>query len=147
MSYIADFYKLEKDEQLTFLFHVSGSDASQYFEDVKSWKEINNVFVEKQNDYDTWTSERWSNPWKTSKISDDVVVFEEVTRKWFEFWKPKTSIVVWLKTYHEKGVVNDDTKMWFSSVEERYKNHNSDFDNEEDFIFNEPRLFNLPIMK
>jgi hypothetical protein len=149
MGYSADFYKLEKDGSLKYMFCVSGSDACQYFEDVESWEDIDEAFMERKADGDTWTSDKWANPWKTSKISDDVVVFEEVSRKWFEIWKPRTSINVWLKTHHDEDgtIKNDETKMWFSSVEERYKNNNSNFNDEEEFVFTDLRLFELPIMK
>lgn len=148
MGYSADFYKLEVDNVLTFMFSISGSSAREHFENVNSFDEINSIFVELKNDYDTWTSEHWANPWKTSKITDDVIVFEEVKRKWFQFWKPKTSIRIWVKTYYGDDIIRkDENKMWFSTIDELNKNNNSDIDEEENFIFNDLKLFNLPVMK
>ncbi len=155
MGYNTDFYKKKlRSNDLEFMYTMSGSDCPQYYEEVKTWGEVKKITEEQKED--RGYTEKWNLPWKTSKISDDVIIFEEVKRKWWQIWKPKILLVVWKDVYYQKYTgkeedreySEDETKQWFTNVPiHRHYKDNHGYGDEYDWKLEHLRLFDLPIMK
>lgn len=144
--YNTDFYKLKDNDELEFMYSMSGSDCPSYYEKIKSWKDVQRVFNEISGERTVWMN--WPCVWKTSKTSDDCIIFEEIKRKWYELWKPRFAVKAWVGVHYQKRegeFKNDDTKMWFSDIPRGAHQEEGVFE----YVWKTDhlRLFTLPIMK
>ena len=138
---------MKENGELKFLYSMSGSDCPSYYENIKTEEKFNQTTEEiKDDDRAFWLN--WPCVWETSKTSDDCIIVEPLERKWFEVWKPKNPVKIWVGVHYEKRegeLRNDETKMWFSDIP--YNDHCNDDEDDEDWKLDHLKLFTLPKMK
>ncbi len=147
MGYNTDFYKTNKAGELKYLYSMSGSDCPCYYTEVETQEQFEAATEQvKDNDAAFWPN--WPCVWETSKISDDCIIVEPLDRRWFEFWKPKNPVKIWMGVHYQKyegEFKNDNTKMWFTDIKPDFLSGKQGKDDIWDL--DHLKVFTLPIMR
>ena len=97
MAYRNDFY-IQKPEGLIYLASCVGSDPGDTVY-ARTESEFRKLVYHRCTDDSSGVSDGtiWPWPWMTSKLSDDIYIFREDAKKWYQFWKKPGAGKVWAK--------------------------------------------------